>query len=110
MTTVQVNGSDIMAVVHVVRIVGGIVTMLVVGLLIWWAVRPSRRLRDRREAGERDTADNEDLWRVLERMEDRLEVLERAMADQVETPALRAPRRNGILAPAEEGRDSGRME
>ena len=39
MTTVQVNGDDIMAVIHVVRIVGSIVMMLVVGLVILWAVR-----------------------------------------------------------------------
>ena len=114
MTTIQVNGNDVMAMVHVVRIVGSIVTLLVVGLLIWWAVRPPRRVRDRREREardfERDAADQEDLWRVVERMDERLGVLERAMADQIEPPAPRTPRRDGILAPAEEGRDSGRTE
>ena len=109
MTTVQVHGGDIMMALHVVRIVGGIVTMLVIGLLLWWAVRPSRRSRERREEDERGAADNEDLWRLVDRMEERLEVLERAMADQVEPPRLRT-RRDGILAPAEEGRDSGRTE
>jgi len=59
--SVHVNGDDIMAVIHVARIVGSIVTMLVVGLLLWWAVRPSRRARDRREEIETDQADNEDL-------------------------------------------------
>ena len=114
MTTVQVNGDDVMVALHAVRIVGSIVTMLVVGLLLWWAVRPSRRVRDRREAQARDlergAADQEDLWRVVDRMEERLAVLERAMADQIEPPLPRAPRRDGILASAEEGRDSGRTE
>jgi cbb3-type cytochrome oxidase subunit 3 len=108
MTTVQVNGDDIMAVIHVARIVGSIVMMLVVGLLIWWAVRPSRRVR--RDAIESDAADNETMWRIVDRMEERLEVLERALADQVEQPRARAPRREEIFAPADEGRDSGRTE
>ena len=110
MTTVQVNGDDIMMAVHVVRIVGSIVMMLVIGLLLWWAVRPSRRARERREEREREALDHEDLWRIVDRMEERLEVLERAMADQVEPQRLRASRRDGILAPAEEGRNSGRTE
>ncbi len=112
MTSVQVDGDDIMAVIHVARIVGSIVTMLVIGLLVWWAVRPSRRARDRDrdEAPAVDVEDNEALWRVAERMEERLQVLERALADQVEQPRVRAPRREEILAPADEVRDSGRTE
>ena len=110
MTTVQVSGDDIMAVIHVARIVGSIVTMLVVGLLLWWAVRPSRRARDRREELDADPADNEDLWRIVDRMEERLAVLERAMADQVDALRMRGPRQERIYAPADEGRDSGRTE
>ena len=113
MTTVQVNGDDIVAAIHVARIVGSIVTMLVIGLLLWWAVRPSRRVRDRREAArdeDVEAAHHEDLWRVVERMEERLEVLERAMIDQDEPHRLRASREDRILAPAEDGRDSGRKE
>ena len=110
MTTVQVHGDDIMMAVHVARIVGGIVTTFVVGLLLWWAVRTPRRVRARREARAEEAGASEDLWRLLARMEDRLEVLERAMADQVEGTGPRAARRDGLLAPAEEGRDSGRTE
>jgi phage shock protein B len=106
--TMHVDGNDIMAVIHVVRIVGGIVTMLVVGLLIWWAVRPSRRARDRSEAIEGDAADNEALWRIVDRMAERLEALERALAEQ--RPRVRRPDREEIFAPADEDRDSGRKE
>jgi hypothetical protein len=108
MTTVQVNGDDIMAVIHVARIVGSIVMMLVVGLVILWAVRTPRHVRNRRETIENEPAGDEALWRVVDRMEERLEVLERALADQVEGPRVRAPRRKEIFAPADEGRDSGR--
>jgi hypothetical protein len=108
--TMHVDGTDVLAAIHVVRIVASIVMMLVVGLLILWAVRPSRRVRDRREAIESDAADSEGLWRTVDRMEERLEVLERALADQVEQPRVRRPDRKGIFAPADEGRDSGRKE
>ncbi len=108
--TLQVNGNDIMEVIHVVRIVGSIVSVVVIGLLIAWAVRPSRRSRDRREVVESDAADNEAMWRIVDRMEERLEVLERAMADQVEAPRVRGPRQDEIFAPADEGRDSGRTK
>ena len=108
--SIQVNGDDFMMAIHVVRIVGTIVTLVVMGLLIAWAVRPSRRNRDRREAVESDAADNEAMWRVVDRMEERLEVLERALADQVDRPPVRAPRREEIFAPVDEGRDSGRTK
>ena len=104
----HVSGDDVMAAVHVARIVGSIVMMLIVGLAILWAVRPSRRARDVREPVESDGADNEALWRHAERMEERLEVLERALADQVERPRVAPRREEEIFAPADEGRDSGR--
>ena len=110
MTTVHVNGDEIMAVIHVVKIVGSIVTMLVIGLLLAWAIRKPRNARDDRAAHGGDAADDEALWRVVDRMEERLEVLERAMADQVEPPRMSARRRDEIFAPAEEGRNSGRTE
>ena len=106
--SVQVSGADIMAAVHVARVVGSILMMLLVGLVILWAVRPPRRVRDRREAADSEAADTEDLWRVIDRMEERLEVLERALGDQLEPPPLRGSRQDRIVAPAEEGRDSGR--
>ena len=106
----QVNGDDIMMAVHVARIVGSIIMTLLVGLAIWWAVRPPRRVRDRREAAESDAADNEALWRVVDRMEERLEVLERALGDELDRPQVPGPRQDRIFAPADEGRDSGRTK
>lgn len=110
MTTIQVDGAEIWAVIHIVRIVVSILTMVAIGLLIWWAVRPSRRARDRSEELDAEPADNEDLWRIVDRMEERLTVLERALADQVEAPRVRASRQDRIYAPADAGRDSGRNE
>ena len=108
--TLQVNGAEMMEIIHIVRIVGTILMIAVVGLVIAWSIRPSRRNRDRRETVDSDAADNEAMWRIVDRMEERLEVLERALADQVETPRARAPRQDEIFAPADEGRDSGRTK
>ena len=69
--------------------------MLIVGLLVYLMVRPPRHVRERRRAEKRgeiraetDPAEAEQLWRLVDRMESRLEVLERALADQVERPAI----------------------
>ena len=58
-------------------------------------VRPPRHVRERRKAEKRgeirpetDPTEAEEMWRVVERMESRLEVLERALADQIERPAI----------------------
>jgi cbb3-type cytochrome oxidase subunit 3 len=110
MTTLQVTGDDVMLAVHVARIVGSIVMTLLIILVIAWAVRTPRRVRDRDDAIEHDAADDAALRRAVDRMEARLEVLERALADQIEQPRGRGRRQDQDFAPADEGRDSGRME
>jgi hypothetical protein len=80
--------------------------MLVIGLVILWAVRSPRRAG--RDAIDTNADDNEAMWRIVDRMEERLEVLERALADQVDQPRMREPRREETFAPADDGRDSGR--
>jgi hypothetical protein len=103
--SIQINGTDIGQIIEIAGWVGSIVTMLVVGLLVYLMVRPPRHVRARRRqepppralgAGEAD-----ELWALVDRMESRLEVLERALADQ--TGADRQHR----LEPADERRDNG---
>jgi hypothetical protein len=107
--TMHVDADAVMAAVHVARLVGTVVTVVLVALLIAWAVRPSRRIRETRAMTE-EAGDQEALWGTVARMEERLEVLERAMADQVERPQVRSARRERIFAPADDSRDSGRTE
>ncbi|MBV9883149.1 MAG: CcoQ/FixQ family Cbb3-type cytochrome c oxidase assembly chaperone [Sphingomonadaceae bacterium] len=107
--TMQIDGNAIMEAIQIARIVGTVVMVVLVALVIAWAVRPSRRIRETREMMD-EAGDQEALWGAVERMEERLEVLERAMADQVERPQVRSAHRDRILAPAEDSRDSGRME
>ncbi len=114
--TLSVNGTDFMQIVEIASWVGSIIGMLIVGLIVYLMVRPPRHIRDRRRAEKRgetraepDPAEAEHLWRLVDRMELRLEVLERALADQVERPAIGGRETEQTFAPVED-RDSGRTE
>jgi hypothetical protein len=106
--TIQVDGVDLIAAAEVAALVGGIVSMLVIGLLVYLLVRPPRHVR---QAKQRSAAlhegEAEEMIRLMDRMEERLEVLERALAD----PTVRRPHSNEqrILEPAE-GRENRRIK
>jgi len=105
---IDINGTDIGEIIEIVSWVASIVAMLVVGLLVYLMVRPPRHVRDRRRQGpqarELEAGEGEELWNLVDRMEARLEVLERALADQTDGAA----RRN--LESATDRRDDGRKE
>jgi len=114
--TLSIDGTDIGEIIQVASLVGSIVGMLIVGLIVYLMVRPPRHIRERRRAekngetrAEPDPGEAEQLWRLVDRMELRLEVLERALADQVERPAIGGRETEQIFAPVED-RDSGRTE
>jgi len=114
--TLSIDGTDIGQIIEVASLVGSIVAMLVVGLLVYLMVRPPRHVRQARKAERRgevrteiDPNEAEQLWRLVDRMELRLEVLERALADQIDRPAIGGRDREPKLAPVED-RDSGRTE
>ena len=101
--TLSINGSDIAQIVQVAASVFSILLMLVVGWFVYLMVRPSRKGRER-PAREVDPAEAEEMWRIVDLMERRLSVLERALAERVEDRS----ERDFLLA--DEGRDSGRKE
>jgi hypothetical protein len=114
--TLSINGNDISDIIQVASAVGTALSIVIVGLFVYLMVRPPRHVRERRKAEKRgeiaraaDPAGDEDLWRTVDRMESRLEVLERALADELDRPAIGAGRTERTLAPVED-RDSGRME
>jgi len=76
--TLQVSGADVMAAVEVAAWVGSIVVMLAIGLLVYLMVRPPRRAEAAR--AEPDAIAVEEMLALMERMERRLETLERAVA------------------------------
>jgi len=114
--TLSINGNDLSEIIQVAAVVGSIVAMLLAGLIVYLIVRPPRHVRQRRKAERRgeigpemEPGETQQLWRLVDRMELRLEVLERALADQVDRPAIGASRKERILTPVED-RDSGRTE
>jgi flagellar biosynthesis/type III secretory pathway M-ring protein FliF/YscJ len=75
--TVSVNPAEVAHAIEVASWVGTMVAMLVIGLLVYLMVRPSRRRRERRAA--EDAVLAEEMLRLMERMEQRLTVLERVV-------------------------------
>ena len=112
--TLSLDGTDIGQIIEVATWVGSIVTMLVAGLIVYLMARPPRHVRRRRDSeprtAEPDAVTTEELWRLVDRMEMRLEVLERALADRTgQRPAIGADQNEQALASVED-RDSGRKE
>ena len=98
--TFQINGSDVADIVRVASVVGTIVAMLVGGLVLYLLVRPPKKNPVERRPD--DALDAEEVMQVLDRMEQRLEVLERAMI------AAEAPRKRQLLNAGEEARENRR--
>jgi hypothetical protein len=106
--TIQLDGMDVMALAEAATVVGGIISMLVVGLLIYLLVRPPRHVRQaRREQPAMQESEAEEMLRMMDRMEARLEVLERLVVEPAPTrPSLQSK----ILEPAEDGRETRRNQ
>ena len=85
--TIQMDEASVMAAIEVAAIVGSIVSVLVIGLIVYLLVRPSRRQREARRA-EPDAIDVEEMIQLIDRMEQRLEVLERAVETREDQPLL----------------------
>ena len=104
--TLEIDGIDVMAAAEAAALVGGIIAMLVVGLLIYLLVRPPRHVREaRRRPLELGQSEAEQLLGLIDRMESRLEVLERALADE-RAPAEPASER--LLETAGQGQEMRR--
>ncbi len=76
--TVQVDGTEIGWMIELGIIVGTMLSTLVIGLIIYLLVRPPRRLR--KGQAEEDRIATEDMVRLMERMEARMDVLEQLVS------------------------------
>ena len=76
--TLSVNGNDIGQAIEIALAVGGVLVLLVGALIFYLLVRPPRRARVEARPGE-EALDAEELIALIDRMERRLEVLERAL-------------------------------
>lgn len=106
--TFSLNAGDVRDIVEVATIVGSIVAFLVSALVIYVVVRPSRRNRGPARP-EADTIDREEMLALIDRMERRLETLERLVARD-EAPARIAPRREQESSKAVGDREPGRTK
>jgi len=106
--TISLNGNYIMEAIEIASIVGSVIAALLVGLVIYLMVRPKR---DPAAPMQRDidAIDAETVIALIERMESRLAVLERAIGHEDAQPRL-APRDEENFEAAEPGRDLGRMK
>lgn len=82
--TVTVNGEEIGQAIEIAIAVGGVAMLLLAALFFYLLVRPPRRVREARRAerrGEPEPIDAEEMLALIDRMESRIEVLERAVGD-----------------------------
>lgn len=84
--TIEINGTDIVEIIRIAGWVGSIIAMLAVGLIVYLVVRPPRHVRERRRRGapprrELGPSEAEQLSTLVDRMEARLAVLERAIGE-----------------------------
>jgi phage shock protein B len=85
--TIQVDAADFATAVEVASWVASMVAMLIMGLIVYFMVRPSRRSRQRRDS-DAEALQLEEMVQLMERMERRLETLERAIRDEHEAPRI----------------------
>ena len=98
--TIRMDAAEVMTAIEVASWVGSIVAMLVAGLIVYLMVRPKRR---RREAPPAEEFDRAEMLRLMARMEQRLEVMERAVA-------ARAPDEERILLAGAQGPEMRRRK
>jgi hypothetical protein len=115
MTTISISPADIRDIIDVGSIVGSIVATTLAVWIVYLMVRPSRRVREqRRRDSEESFADTEEMWAIIDRMESRLEVLERVVAAEERSPRIarrpKAEDEDRLLSPADGGRDAGGKE
>ncbi|GAA4825761.1 hypothetical protein GCM10023232_24630 [Sphingosinicella ginsenosidimutans] len=105
---IDINGTNIGELIEFVSWGVSIFAMLLVGLLVYLMVRPPRHIRRRRRDAppprELSPDEGEELWALVDRMEARLAVLERAIGDESGRSAQRS------LESTAERRDNGRKE
>ncbi|HEX8639742.1 MAG TPA: hypothetical protein VF704_01160 [Allosphingosinicella sp.] len=99
--TISLNGAEIGEAIAIASVVGSIVAFLIVAFVIYLVVRPPRR-RPIDAAREEEALDVAEMVALIERMERRLEVLERAVGSD--------ERDNSRILEAAEGPELGRKQ
>jgi hypothetical protein len=96
------NEHDVWDIVRIAMTLGSVLLTVGICAIVLNMIRPKKGAGHR----EADPAESEELWRMVDVMEARLAVLERAMSDQIEAPR----RRDRDYLMARDGQDTGRTE
>jgi hypothetical protein len=99
------NGDDLWDIVRIGMLLGTVLLTVGICAIVLNMIRPKKGSRRDRET---DPAESEELWRIVDVMEARLDVLERAMSDQIEAPRGRERERDFLLT--RDGQDTGRTQ
>lgn len=106
--TFSISPNDVGDIIEIASIVGTMVSLTIFGIIAYFLVRP----KTRRDAADRQGADQlqmEEMLALMDRMERRLEALERAIGE--ERPQRIAPRREDHeIFEAAESREPGRTK
>jgi hypothetical protein len=104
--TVSLTPNDIREIAEIASIVGTIVSVIVFGLVAYLLVRPKRR---REAVPEAERIEIEEMMALMDRMERRLDAVERLVARDEEPVRIAAPDKPEILEAADR-RELGRTK
>ena len=101
--TVSMNADQVVESIQLAAGIGAFLGVVILGLLIWLMVRPKRnRQAPRPQADEQDMLDMDEVLNVLERMEQRLRVVERNVIEQDEAPRIGERHEQDLLEAGDE--------
>ena len=106
--TISMSANDVMEAIEIASIVGGILALLIGALVIYLLVRPPRHRRGAARP-EADALDREEMFALMDRMERRLETMERLVAQDNQQGRI-APREADEISEAVESRELGRTK
>ncbi|MGQ0660838.1 hypothetical protein [Sphingosinicella sp.] len=106
--TISMSANEVMEAIEIATIVGSIVALVIGAWVIYLLVRPPRHKRDAVQP-EADALDREEMLASMDRMERRLETLERLVTHD-DQPARIAPRAADEVSEAVEDRALGRTK
>jgi hypothetical protein len=88
--TVSMTANEVAQAVQLAAGIGAFLGVVILGLIIFMMVRPSKRSREARLEREHDpdALDLDEVMHVLDRMEQRLGTLERVVIDSEERPRV----------------------
>ena len=103
--TVSMTANEVAQAIQLAAGIGAFLGVVVLGLIIFMMVRPSKRSREAHLERERDpeALDLDEVMNVLDRMEQRLGTLERVVIETDERPVIGRSDEQRVLETGEEG-------